>query len=91
MILLARAAGTWNVPPLIGVSLGAVVIEGVWQFAQPISLEQALACLNSGCDRPARRSFCGSHEVGEGESVDSVVLRLGIIGNRIEPADVAAA
>jgi hypothetical protein len=47
MILLPRAAGTWNVPPLIDVPGGAVVIEGVWQLAQPI-------WLNS--DSPARTS-----------------------------------
>src|SRR6266496_3515850 len=40
MILLPRAAGTLNAPPLILVPAGAVVIERTWQMAQPIWLNR---------------------------------------------------
>src|SRR5262249_21501816 len=41
MILLASALETVNSPPLIFVPARAVVIEGVWQTAQPTLLNSA--------------------------------------------------
>jgi hypothetical protein len=48
MILLPRVSGKTNPPPLIGVPGGAVVIDGVWQLAQPIALNR---------DSPARERW----------------------------------
>src|SRR5215210_1838309 len=39
MILSPSAGGTVNVVPLITVPVGAVVIVGVWQLAQPIEVK----------------------------------------------------
>src|SRR5262245_45373250 len=41
MILLPSAFGTTNSPPLIFVPARAVVIDGVWQTAQPVLLNNA--------------------------------------------------
>src|SRR5919198_1933915 len=41
MILLPSAAATVNTPPLIFAPGCAVVMEGVWQIAQPILLNNA--------------------------------------------------
>src|SRR5215471_5093592 len=40
MILLPRAAGTVNAPPLITVPAGEVVIDVTWQMLQPIALKR---------------------------------------------------
>jgi hypothetical protein len=73
MILLPRAAGTVNTPPLIFAPGRAVVIEGAWQTVHPTLLNNASPAKTSAVIGP-RWGFRRSHEVGEGHNIDTVVL-----------------
>src|SRR5229473_3542244 len=56
MILLPRAAGTVNAPPLISVPVGAVVIEAMWQISQPTAWKrEAPTCASLVAARAASR------------------------------------
>src|SRR4051794_17072786 len=56
MILLPRAAGTVNAPPLMIVPAGAVVIEVTWQMLQPTALKRdAPVCASDVAARAASR------------------------------------
>ena len=77
MILLPSAFGTVNSPPLIFVPGRAVVMDGVWQTAQPVWLNSASPAEDVSGYRSSRRGFRRAHEVSEGHDIDTVVLGVG--------------
>lgn len=67
MILLPRASGTVNAPPLITVPAEAVTMGLTWQVEQPIFSNRPWPAWASGCRQNgiARRKFRLANELGE--------------------------
>ncbi len=80
MILLPSAAGTMNLPPLIGVPGGDVVIDATWQRRATDVLKIVSPAMTSASIGPRIGAFVERMKSANAVDVDAVVLGIAAPG-----------